>query len=120
MEYGHAVAFDDLASVELDQSQPLIYDRPIGVRRLFQDPDAGTEHFLVRYPIGLAAKRHRHTASQTIIVLEGRLQIDDRVIGPGGYCHFPAGETMHHAPAEGESCLLITIFDGPFDVEIAD
>jgi hypothetical protein len=24
---------------------------------------------------------------------------------------------MHHAPAAGESCLFVLLFDGPFDVE---
>jgi hypothetical protein len=24
---------------------------------------------------------------------------------------------MHHAPADGESCLFVTIFHGPFDVQ---
>jgi hypothetical protein len=30
----------------------------------------------------------------------------------GRYCHFPAGTAMHHAPADGESCLFVTIFHG--------
>jgi hypothetical protein len=30
MEYGEAIIFDHLDSVEMDQSQPVIYDREIG------------------------------------------------------------------------------------------
>jgi quercetin dioxygenase-like cupin family protein len=111
------IIIDDLHAVELDSSQPAIYDRPIGVRLLSQDPVSGAEHYLVRYPAGLTAQRHRHTAAHTIVVLQGRLAVNGVGIGPGSYCHFPAGEPMHHAPADDGSCLFVIIFDGPFDVE---
>jgi hypothetical protein len=51
------------------------------------------------------------------VVLEGRLAVSDEVIGPGAYCHFPAGETMFHTATAEEPCLFVTIFLGPFDVE---
>lgn len=117
MEYGAAIIVDNLDSVQMDRSHPVIYDREIGVRLLYEDPESGAEHYLIRYPAGLKARLHRHTAAHTIVILEGRLAVNDGVIGPGAYCHFPAGETMFHAPAEGAACLFITIFHGPFDVE---
>lgn len=112
------ITVDDLHAVELDSSQLEIYDRPIGVWLLHEDPASGAEHFLVRYPAGLVAREHRHTAAHTIVVLEGALSVDGRTIGPGSYCHFPAGEPMHHAPADDGSCLFVIMFDGPFDVEL--
>ena len=118
--YGPAIVVDDLASIELDRAQPLIYDREIGLKLLSRDPASGAEHYLVRYPAGLRARAHRHTAAQTIVILEGRLEVNDQVIGPGAFCHFPPGAAMHHAPAEGSSCLFVTAFDGPFDVEPLD
>lgn len=117
MEYGRATIVDHLSSVELDRSRSVIYDREIGLRLLYQDPASGAEHYLIRYPAGLKTRLHRHTAAHTIVVLEGRLEVNDQVIGPGAYCQFPPGETMRHAPAEGDSCLFVTIFDGPFDVQ---
>lgn len=117
MEYGQAIILDHLDSVEMDRSQPVIYDREIGVRLLYEDPSSGAEHYLIRYPAGLNARPHRHTAAHTIVVLEGRLAVNDEVIGPGAYCHFPAGENMFHAPAGDADCLFVTIFHGPFDVE---
>ncbi|MDQ3659766.1 MAG: DUF4437 domain-containing protein [Actinomycetota bacterium] len=117
MEYGEAIILDHLDSVEMDKSQPVIYDREIGLRLLYEDPHSGARHLLIRYPAGLNAQLHRHTAAHTIVVLEGRLGVNDEVIGPGSYCHFPAGEPMFHAPAGEEGCLFVTIFHGPFDVE---
>ena len=117
MEYGRTVIVDSLRSVELAQSQSVIYDREIGLRLLYQDPDSGAEHYLIRYPAGLRTRLHRHTAAHTIVVLDGRLTVNNQVIGPGAYCHFPPGEAMRHAPAEGDSCLLVIIFNGPVDVQ---
>jgi len=55
-----------------------------------------------------------------MVVLEGSLVANGRVVGPSSYCHFPAGEVMTHAPAPGTSCLFVIIFDGPFDVHLVD
>jgi quercetin dioxygenase-like cupin family protein len=120
MEYGRAIVVDSLRSVELGRSRPIICDREIGLRLLFQDPDSGEEHYLIRYPAGLKARLHRHTAAQTIVVLEGRLEVNNQIIGPGAYCHFPPGEAMWHAPAEDDSCLFVSMFHGVSDVQPID
>ena len=117
MEYGRLVFVDDLRSIQLDPSQPVIYDREISLRLLFQDPSSGAEHYLIRYPPGLRTRLHRHTAAHTIVVLDGRLEVNGYVIGPNAYCHFPAGEAMRHAPADGGSCLFVIVFDGPVDMQ---
>jgi len=119
MEHGEAIVQDHLGSVKMDASRQVVYDREIELRLLHEDPSSGAEHYVVRYPAGLRARPHRHTAAQTVVVLEGRLRVNDDVIGPGAYCHFPGGETMFHAPAGDEGCLFVTIFHGPFDVEPA-
>jgi quercetin dioxygenase-like cupin family protein len=110
------VLLDQLSDLELNASQPLIYDRPIGVRLLHQDPVSGAEHYLIRYPSGLQAQWHTHSAAHTIIVLAGQLTANRQVMGPLSYCHFPAGTVMHHAPAGDQGCLFVIIFDGPYDV----
>lgn len=117
MRFGEAVILDHLDSVQMDRSQSVIYDREIKLRLLYQDPDSGAEHYLIRYPAGLKARPHRHRAAHTIVVLKGRLVVNDKVVGPGAYCHFPAGEAMFHAPTGAEPCLFVIIFHGPFDVE---
>jgi quercetin dioxygenase-like cupin family protein len=111
-----AIVLDDLASLELGQSQPEIYDRPVGLRLLYQDPSSGAEHYLVRYPAGLRGQPHRHSAAHTIIVLDGVMELDGQLVHRGSYAHHPAGAVMQHAPARGEDCLFVIIFHGPFDV----
>ena len=120
MRYGRAIVVDDLASAEMRPGRSVVYDREIEIRDLYQDPDTGAEHYLIRYPAGLQTRLHRHTSAHTVVVLEGRLEANDRVVGPGSYCHFPPGETMRHQPAGDDSCLFLIVFHGPVDVEPLD
>jgi quercetin dioxygenase-like cupin family protein len=119
----HATAtiVDQLRSLELHQpgtAAAAVYDQPIGLRLLFQDAASGEEHYLVRYPSGLRGRVHRHTAAHTIVVLDGRLEANGQVIGPGSYAHFPAGEPMRHQATDDGPCLFVLLFHGPFDVEV--
>lgn len=115
MSGNEPVILPELGNMELADSQPDIYDRPIGVRLLYQNPDSGAEHYLIRYPAGLRSQRHSHTVAHTLIVLAGRLTANQQIIGSGSYCHFPARTVMHHGPVNGD-CLFLAIFDGPQDV----
>jgi quercetin dioxygenase-like cupin family protein len=120
MESRGATIVDVLTSLELRDPGPAagaIYDRPIGLRLLFEDPVSGEEHYLTRYPGGTRGRLHRHSAAHTIVVIEGRLRANDQVIGPGSYAHFPAGVPMRHEAADDDGCLFVLLFHDAFDVE---
>ena len=111
---------DNLHGVELQppgEAAAAIYDRPIALAELYRDSASGEEHYLIRYPAGTKGRAHTHTAAHTFIVLEGKLDANGEIIGPGAYVHFPAGEPMLHQATEGEPCLFVAIFHGPFDVQ---
>jgi quercetin dioxygenase-like cupin family protein len=119
--YGAATIVDQLRTLELQApgaAAAAIYDRPIELRLLRADPDSGEEHYLVRYPAGVRGQLHRHAAAHTIVVLDGRLECNGQVIGPGAYAHFPGGEPMRHQATAEEPCLFVLLFHGPFDVEV--
>ena len=115
-----AVILDDVGALERRKSRQEIYDAPIELRLLHRDERTGAEHYVVRYPGGMTARWHRHSAAHTIVVLEGRLEANGQIVGPGAYGHFPGDVPMHHAPAGDEGCLFLILFDGPFDVEPVD
>lgn len=120
-DHGVVTIVDGLRDLELQAAAPdaaAAYDRPIGIRLLHQDPASGEEHHLVRYPPGTRGHVHRHTVAHTFIVLEGALDANGVVVGPGGYAHFAAGEPMRHQAGGDEGCLFVAIFHGPADVEI--
>jgi len=121
--YGYAVIVDRLAALPLappGDAAAAVYDRPIALRQLHQDPETGSEHYLVRYPGGLKGRVHTHRAAHTIVVLDGTLWVNGRTIGPGAYAHFPAGQPMQHQAGGDGPCLFVLLFDGPFDVEVVD
>ena len=123
MDYGSAVLIDDLAVLALDVPGPAaaaVYDRQIGLKLLHQDSTSGEEHYLVRYPAGLRGRVHQHSAAHTIVVLDGRLEANGRVIGPQAYAHFPAGQRMRHSAAGEGVSLFVIIFHGPFNVRVID
>src|SRR5438045_8043672 len=100
------IAIENLASLELEppgSAAAAVYDRPIGIRVLYEDPQTGEEHYLVRYPAGVQGRPHTHTAAHTIVVLEGHLEANGQVVGPGSYVHCPAGDVMKHQATSGES-----------------
>jgi len=116
-----ATIVDHLRSLALQApgaAAAAVYDQPIGLRLLFADPGSGEEHYLVRYPAGLRGRCHRHTVAHTIVVLDGQLEANGQVIGPGAYAHFPAGEPMRHQATADGPCLFVVLFHGPFDVEL--
>src|SRR6476469_5219365 len=111
MEYGAATIVDELSSMELTEpsaAAAAVYDQPIGLRLLYEEP-GGEEHYLVRYPAGLRGRPHQHTAAHTIVVVEGQLDANGRVIGPGSYAHCPARQVMRHQAAGDAPCLFVLL-----------
>ena len=121
MEYGRATIVDDLASLELQEpgeAAAAIYDRAIGLRLLYEDRDSGEEHYLIRYPAGTKGRMHRHTAAHAVVVLEGRLQANDQVIGPGAYAHFHGGGPDETPGCGWEGLPVRHDVSRPVDVQI--
>ncbi len=88
MKYASATIVDQLRSLELLEpgaAAAAIYDQPIALRLLYQDPTSGEEHYLVRYPAGMRGSPHRHT-------------------------DFPPGEPMRHQATVDEPCLFVLLF----------
>jgi quercetin dioxygenase-like cupin family protein len=114
------VIHPDLKAITLRTTEQPAYDQPFELRLLHEDERTGAEHYVVRYRPGTRARAHRHTAAHTIVVLDGEMTVDGRLLGPGGYAHHPGNTTMLHEPAGDKSCTFVLIFDARFDVQLTD
>ena len=110
----------DLLGLDLPQRTLSAYDRPIGLRLLHEDPDSGVELYVVEYSEGTSAAWHRHSVAHTIVVLEGRLEVNGVGIGPGDLCRYPAGTRMKHEPSPGSGCRFLMVFEGTSDVTLIE
>jgi hypothetical protein len=119
MEYGRAIVVDGLESVELGRTQPVIYDREIGLRLLYQDRDSGgsTISSGTRLVSGPACIGTQPPTPSWFSTAASRSTTSHR---PEGVLSVPAREAMRHAPAVNAACLFVTLFDGPFDVQPID
>jgi hypothetical protein len=53
MDYGNATIADGLTALDFrgpSGTAAAVYDRPIGLRVLYEDPASGEEHYVVRSP----------------------------------------------------------------------
>lgn len=83
-----------------------------GIRRaLLCEENGGPSLFLVHMPPGFTSPSHVHHGSESILVLEGELEHDDRCLTDGDWIHL--GEGSSHAPcAFGRGCWCLVRDEG--------
>ncbi|MBK7903781.1 MAG: cupin domain-containing protein [Proteobacteria bacterium] len=81
-------------------------DLPTGVKLkvLFEDPESGRRDLLVKFPPGYTEPAHTHESSHSLVVLEGKMCVAGKELGPGDYVyasgrehgpyHYPVGCTV--------------------------
>ena len=77
---------------------------PLGLKVLFEDPGIGRQDILVKFPPGYTEPIHTHESSHSILVLEGKMCVAGKELGPGDYVfgwdkehgpyHYPEGSTV--------------------------
>jgi glyoxylate utilization-related uncharacterized protein len=86
---------------------------------LREDPKTGAVELFARYPAGHVFPPHWHTANERIVLIEGRLSIEDsdaqRLIEPGGYAYLPATEVQSMTCASQARCSFYVFWDAPLD-----
>ena len=108
--------FVALYTKELDWQDDTILALPKGVKVkiLFEDPEVGRQDILVKFPPGYREPLHTHESSHSIVVLEGKMCVAGKELGPGDYVfawdkehgpyHYPEGCTVFVA-ALGKSII---------------
>jgi len=89
---------------------------PLYDKKLIQDPRAGMQINVSRYPKGYNTAWHTHTCSHGMLVLEGRLRTHLGIVEKGDFVWFPAGTKMEHGATAEEDCTVLFITNAPFDI----
>ena len=99
---------------------------PAGIRNapIATDPETGGPTYLARFPAGSEFAMHWHSFTETVVVLEGAVDIvmdgDRHTAAAGSYVIIPA--RAHHAwfTHAGADAVLLARRDGPADFEFVD
>lgn len=108
--------FIALYTKDLEWQDDTILALPKGVKVkiLFEDLEVGRQDIMVKFPPGYFEPLHTHESSHSIVVLEGKMCVAGKELGPGDYVfgwdkehgpyHYPEGCTVFVA-ALGKSLI---------------
>ena len=87
---------------------------------LREDPKTGGMDLLVRYPAGHKLAPHWHSATERLILLEGKVTVKvgdgtETTISPGGLMLAPAREPHHLTCVSDTRCTFYVAWDGKLD-----
>ncbi len=86
---------------------------------LREDPKTGSVELFARYPAGHVFPPHWHSGNERIVLIEGRIAIEDgpakRFIEPGGYAYLPARQVQTMTCASETRCSFYVFWDAPLD-----
>ena len=86
---------------------------------LREDSKTGSVELLARYPAGHVFPPHWHSANERIVLIEGRIAIEDtaekRFIEPGGYAYLPARQVQKMICVSSTRCSFYVFWDAPLD-----
>lgn len=86
---------------------------------LREDAKSGSVELFARHPAGHVFPPHWHSANERIILIEGRISIEDgsakRFIEPGGYAYLPARQVQKMTCASETRCSFYVFWDAPLD-----
>lgn len=92
---------------------------------LWGDTAKGPHRAFFKFPVGLKAPLHTHSAGDRGVILSGTLSLAvegaaPKKLGAGSYFSLPAG-TPHITAVEGEEpCVFFIEREGPFDVVVVE
>ncbi|MFM7735796.1 MAG: cupin domain-containing protein [Alphaproteobacteria bacterium] len=76
--------------------------------RILRLHDAGGATVEVSVRTGVEGKPHRHPAGEELVMLEGQVEIDGIVLGPGDYLHTAPG-AIHRARAVTDARFVLVL-----------
>lgn len=87
---------------------------------LWTDPETGVYIHLRHYPAGFKTPWHRHPMGHGMFVLQGHLQTNSGVYGPGTFVWHPEGILAEHGGTADEDVYLLFFTNKKYDIEYDD
>jgi glyoxylate utilization-related uncharacterized protein len=91
---------------------------------LREDPTSGATELFARYPAGHVFAPHWHSANERVVLLEGRMSIQDgekkKMLEAGGYAYLPAKVPQKMACVSSTACSFYVYWDGKLDFHKAE
>lgn len=82
------------------------------------DGDTKAHAYLAKYEPGTVFPRHKHLCLEQCYILEGEVEYEGKVYGPGTHFIWPAG--YEHGPFENKGHLMeLVVYDGMSGLEEA-
>ena len=85
---------------------------------------SGALEVFARYPAGHVFPPHWHSANERIVLIEGRIAIEDgaqkRYVEPGGYAYLPAHQIQKMTCASETRCSFYVFWDSTLDFHPAE
>ncbi len=94
---------------------------PTGSQTIILREDPGTQsvELLARYPAGHVFPPHWHSSNERVLLLEGRLSIQNEktveYLDPGGFAYLPATQPQKMACVSRTRCSFYVYWDGKLD-----
>jgi len=86
---------------------------------LREDPVNGAFDVFARYPAGYVFPTHWHSSNERMVVIEGRMQIEqggkEKFLDPGGFAFLPAREIQKMSCVSKTRCVLYMFWDAAYD-----
>jgi anti-sigma factor ChrR (cupin superfamily) len=87
---------------------------------LREDAQTGALELFARYPAGHVFAPHWHSVNERMVLVEGRMSVNNATLEPGGFAYLPAKQVQTMSCVSTSRCAFYVSWDGHLDYHKAD
>jgi anti-sigma factor ChrR (cupin superfamily) len=87
---------------------------------LREDAQTGALELFARYPAGHVFAPHWHSVNERMVLVEGRMSVNNTTLEPGGFAYLPAKQVQTMSCVSNSRCAFYVSWDGHLDFHKAD
>jgi anti-sigma factor ChrR (cupin superfamily) len=82
---------------------------------LREDAQTGALELFARYPAGHVFAPHWHSVNERMVLVEGRMSVNNTTLEPGGFAYLPAKQVQTMSCVSTSRCAFYVSWDGHLD-----